>query len=143
MKSLNEDLQMRSDWLLPVCTGAERLKDVDGHKAHPTQKPEALLHRVLLATTKPGDTVLDPFFGTGTTGAVAKRLGRNFIGIERDPDYLVIARERIAVDRDGARRRIDLAAKTRREAHSLRYVDRARIAPARRRAIRHLGTLDR
>ena len=96
MKALNEDLQMRSDWLLPVCTGAERLKDVDGHKAHPTQKPEALLHRVLLATTKPGDTVLDPFFGTGTSGAVAKRLGRHFIGIERDPDYAAMAEERIA-----------------------------------------------
>jgi modification methylase len=96
MKSLNEDLQMRSDWLLPVCTGAERLKDTDGHKAHPTQKPEALLHRVLLATTRPGDTVLDPFFGTGTTGAVAKRLGRHFIGIERDRDYIAVARERIA-----------------------------------------------
>ncbi len=96
MKSLNEELQMRSDWRLPVCTGAERLKGADGHKAHPTQKPEALLHRVLLATTKPGDTVLDPFFGTGTTGAVAKRLGRHFIGIERDPDYVAMARERIA-----------------------------------------------
>ena len=97
MKSLNEELQMRSDWRLPVCTGAERLKGADGHKAHPTQKPEALLHRVVLATTKPGDTVLDPFFGTGTTGAVAKRLGRRFIGIERDPDYVAMARERIAV----------------------------------------------
>jgi modification methylase len=96
MKALNDDLQMRSDWLLPVCTGAERLKGADGHKAHPTQKPEALLHRVLLATTRPGDTVLDPFFGTGTTGAVAKRLGRHFIGIERDPAYVAIARERIA-----------------------------------------------
>jgi modification methylase len=96
MKSLNEELQMRSDWLLPVCTGAERLKGADGHKAHPTQKPEALLHRVLLATTRPGDTVLDPFFGTGTTGAVAKRLGRHFIGIERDRDYIAAARERIA-----------------------------------------------
>ncbi len=95
MKALNDDLQMRSDWLLPVCGGPERLKR-DGKKAHPTQKPEALLHRVLLATTKPGDVVLDPFFGTGTTGAVAKRLGRNFIGIERDPDYVAVARERIA-----------------------------------------------
>jgi modification methylase len=95
MKALNDELQMRSDWLLPVCGGAERLKR-DGHKAHPTQKPEALLHRVLLATTRPGDTVLDPFFGTGTTGAVARRLGRHCIGIERDPDYIAIARERIA-----------------------------------------------
>ncbi|HEX7969739.1 MAG TPA: site-specific DNA-methyltransferase, partial [Stellaceae bacterium] len=87
--------QMRSDWLLPLCGGPERLKR-DGKKAHPTQKPEALLHRVLLASTRPGDTVLDPFFGTGTTGAVAKRLGRRFIGIERDEDYAAIARERIA-----------------------------------------------
>ena len=76
MKNLNDDLQMRSDWLMPVCTGGERLK-VHGRKAHPTQKPEALLHRVLLASTKPGDIVLDPFFGTGTTGAVARKLGRH------------------------------------------------------------------
>jgi modification methylase len=95
MKALNDDLQMRSDWLLPLCGGPERLKR-DGHKAHPTQKPEALLHRVLLATTRPGDLVLDPFFGTGTTGAVAKRLGRRFVGIERDHDYITLARKRIA-----------------------------------------------
>jgi modification methylase len=95
MKALNEDLQMRSDWLIPLCGGPERLKR-DGRKAHPTQKPEALLHRVLLASTKPDDLVLDPFFGTGTTGAVAKRLGRRFIGIERDADYAELARERIA-----------------------------------------------
>ncbi len=87
LKALNDDLQMRSDWLFPICSGPERLKDDGGRKAHPTQKPEALLHRVLLASTKPGDVVLDPFFGTGTTGAVAKQLGRRFIGIERDPDY--------------------------------------------------------
>ncbi|MBV9860974.1 MAG: site-specific DNA-methyltransferase [Alphaproteobacteria bacterium] len=96
MKSLNEELQMRSDWLIPICGGPERLKDGEGRKAHPTQKPEALLHRVLLASTRPGDTVLDPFFGTGTTGAVAKRLGRRFIGIECDPDYAALARRRIA-----------------------------------------------
>jgi modification methylase len=96
MKSVNEELQMRSDWLLPVCTGGERLKGVDGQKAHPTQKPEALLHRVLLATTRPGDIVLDPFFGTGTTGAVAKRLGRHFIGIDSNAEYVAIARARIA-----------------------------------------------
>ncbi|HZB93586.1 MAG TPA: DNA methyltransferase [Stellaceae bacterium] len=95
MKALNEDLQMRSDWVIPLCSGPERLKR-DGKKAHPTQKPEALLHRVLLASTKPGDLVLDPFFGTGTTGAVAKRLGRRFIGIERDADYAALARTRIA-----------------------------------------------
>jgi len=95
MKSLNDDLQMRSDWLLPICGGGERLKR-DGKKAHPTQKPEALLHRIILASTRPGDVVLDPFFGTGTTGAVAKRLGRGFVGIERDPDYAELARSRIA-----------------------------------------------
>ena len=95
LKVFNDDLQMRSDWLLPICTGEERLKDAAGAKVHPTQKPEALLYRVLLATTKPGDVVLDPFFGTGTTGAVAKRLGRHFIGIERDRDYIAAARRRI------------------------------------------------
>ncbi|MGE5503486.1 MAG: site-specific DNA-methyltransferase [Actinomycetota bacterium] len=95
MKALNDDLQMRSDWTLPLCTGSERLKS-GGRKTHPTQKPEALLYRVLMASTRPGDVVLDPFFGTGTTGAVAKKLGRNFIGIERDPDYIAAATARIA-----------------------------------------------
>lgn len=95
MKSLNEDKQMRSDWYFPLCTGGERLKDADGNKAHPTQKPEALLHRVLMASTRKGDVVLDPFFGTGTTGAVAKKLDRQFIGIERDPTYAAFAKERI------------------------------------------------
>lgn len=95
MKALNEGLQMRSDWLLPICTGHERLKDDDGRKAHPTQKPESLLHRVILAATNPGDVILDPFIGSGTTGAVARRLRRDFIGIERDRDYARIARERI------------------------------------------------
>ena len=96
MKALNDDLQMRSDWSLPICSGPERLKDDDGHKAHPTQKPEALLYRVLLACTQPGDVVLDPFFGTGTTGAVAARLRRRWIGIEREPAYVKVAGERIA-----------------------------------------------
>ncbi|MEE8272982.1 MAG: site-specific DNA-methyltransferase [Alphaproteobacteria bacterium] len=96
MKNLNDDLQMRSDWLLPVCGGPERLRDGDGRKTHPTQKPEALLHRVILAATPVGGTVLDPFFGTGTTGAVAKRLGRRFIGIERDAGYAGAAEARIA-----------------------------------------------
>lgn len=96
MKSLNEDLQMRSDWVLPLCTGAERLKGDDGAKAHPTQKPESLLYRVLLSSSKRGDVVLDPFFGTGTTGAVAKKLGREYIGIERDPAYIKAAEERLA-----------------------------------------------
>ena len=95
MKSLNDDLQMRSDWLLPICNGGERLKDRDGRKAHPTQKPEALLHRVILASTQPGDLVLDPFFGTGTTGVVAKRLGRSYIGIERDKSYIAVAEKRL------------------------------------------------
>ena len=96
LKAGGDDVQMRSDWLFPICSGPERLKDTDGRKAHPTQKPEALLHRILVATTNPGDIVLDPFFGTGTTGAVAKRLGRCWIGIERDPDYVRAATERIA-----------------------------------------------
>ena len=96
MKAGNEDLQMRSDWFIPLCTGEERLKDTNGQKVHPTQKPEALLARVLLSASNPGDVVLDPFFGTGTTGAVAKRLGRNFVGIERDHTYAAAARARIA-----------------------------------------------
>ena len=96
MKALNDDLQMRSDWVLPICSGQERAKDEDGVKAHPTQKPEALLYRILLACTKPGDVVLDPFFGTGTTGAVARRLGRRWIGIEREPSYVQVAKQRIA-----------------------------------------------
>src|ERR1700676_2463133 len=90
MKALNDELQMRSDWLIPICGGPERLRREDGRKAHPTQKPEALLHRVLLASSRPGDLVLDPFCGSGTTGAVAKRLGRRFIGIERDPGYAAL-----------------------------------------------------
>jgi len=94
MKTLNDELQMRSDWEFPVCGGPERLKK-DGHKVHPTQKPEALLYRILLACTKKGDVVLDPFFGTGTTGAVAKRLGRHWIGIEREDAYVAAAQERI------------------------------------------------
>ncbi|MFN0262642.1 site-specific DNA-methyltransferase [Tepidamorphus sp. 3E244] len=96
MKELNDGVQMRSDWLFPLCTGGERLKDEDGNKAHPTQKPEALLARVLMASTKPGDVVLDPFFGTGTTGAVAKKLGRHFIGLEREKAYAKVANKRIA-----------------------------------------------
>ncbi len=95
MKSMNEGKQMRSDWELPLCTGAERI-EVNGEKLHTTQKPEALLYRVLLSSSNPGDIVLDPFFGTGTTGAVAKKLGRHYIGIEKEPAYI-----------DGARRRIE------------------------------------
>ncbi len=95
MKGLNDELQMRSDWLIPLCTGAERLKR-EGRRAHSTQKPEALLYRVILAATNPGNVVLDPFFGSGTTGAVAKRLGRRWLGIERDPAYVRLAEHRIA-----------------------------------------------
>ena len=95
MKALNDDVQMRSDWELPLCTGHERIKE-EGKKAHPTQKPENLLARVILASTRRNDIVLDPFFGTGTTGAVAKRLNRQFIGIEQDSSYVKIATRRIA-----------------------------------------------
>ena len=96
MKNMNDEKQMRSDWILPICSGKERRRDDDGGKVHPTQKPEALLYRVIMSSTKPNDVILDPFFGSGTTGAVAKRLGRNFIGIERDPTYAKYAERRIA-----------------------------------------------
>ena len=96
MKALNEDLQMRSDWLLPICGGPERLREEGGRKTHPTQKPEALLHRILLASSHQGQIVLDPFLGSGTTAAAAKRLGRSFIGIERDPAYAEAAAARVA-----------------------------------------------
>ncbi|HBG98627.1 MAG: site-specific DNA-methyltransferase [Rhodobacteraceae bacterium] len=102
-KALNEDVQMRSDWVIPICTGAERLKDANGAKLHATQKPEALLHRIMVISTRPGDLVLDPFFGTGTTGAVAKRLGRDFIGIEREARYREAAATRIAALRPWGR----------------------------------------
>ena len=105
LKALNEGIQMRSDWVLPICNGGERLKDETGEKAHPTQKPQALLHRVLVGSTNPGDVVLDPFFGTGTTGAVAKMLGRDWIGIEREPTYRAVAEKRIS-----SVRRLDKAA---------------------------------
>jgi modification methylase len=135
MKALNDDLQMRSDWLLPLCGGSERLKLVDGEgklrKAHPTQKPEALLHRVILAASKPGDVILDPFFGTGTTGAVAKRLNRRFIGLERERDYARLARERLAEVR--AHDAEDVAiARTRREEPRIPFgalVERGLIKP--------------
>ncbi len=95
MKMANDEVQMRSDWLFPICNGGERLKDENGDKVHPTQKPEALLHRVIMSSTKPGDVILDPFFGSGTTGAVAKRLGRNFVGIDREDKYIDAALKRI------------------------------------------------
>src|ERR1700722_3630189 len=96
MKALNDELQMRSDWTLPICSGGERLKNANGEKAHSTQKPESLLHRVIVSSTKPGDVVLDPFLGSGPSAAVAKKLGRHFIGIEREAAYAKIARARIA-----------------------------------------------
>ena len=95
LQELNDGVQMRSDWVIPICNGGERLKDEKGDKAHPTQKPEALLHRVLVGSTNAGDVVLDPFFGTGTTGAVAKKLGRHFIGIEREEAYRKVAEKRL------------------------------------------------
>lgn len=94
MKALNDDLQMRSDWVIPLATGKERIKS-NGTKAHPTQKPEGLLYRVILSSSNMGDIILDPFFGSGTTGAVAKKLGRHFIGIERDKKYIKVAQKRI------------------------------------------------
>jgi modification methylase len=116
MKALNEGIQMRSDWLFPLCTGAERLKDGEGAKVHPTQKPEALLRRVILATTKPGDLVLDPFFGTGTTGAAAKALGRRWLGIERDSGYRKVAMTRLASIQAPAAADVELAKPKREEA---------------------------
>lgn len=115
LKALNEGVQMRSDWVLPICTGHERLKDANGDKAHPTQKPEALLHRVLLGTTNPGDVVLDPFFGTGTTGAVAKMLGRHFIGIERESTYREVAERRISKIRKFDKSALEVTASKRAE----------------------------
>jgi modification methylase len=96
LKAGNEDIQVRSDWIIALCTGEERLKRKDKKKLHPTQKPEALLARVILASSRPDDLVLDPFAGTGTTGAVAKRLGRRFLGIEREPAYASAAERRLA-----------------------------------------------
>ncbi|OJY34798.1 MAG: modification methylase [Rhizobiales bacterium 65-9] len=96
LKSGNDDTQLRSDWFMPICTGEERMKDDAGRKAHPTQKPEALLAKIILAASNPGDLIIDPFFGSGTTGAVAKKLGRRFIGFEREQDYANVAMRRIA-----------------------------------------------
>ncbi len=115
MKALNDDLQMRSDWLIPLCGGPERLRRGGGGKAHPTQKPEALLHRVIMASTRPDDVVLDPFFGTGTTGAVARKLGRRFIGIEREAEYRRIAEMRLAAISDVVDRELVDAPAKRRE----------------------------
>ena len=96
MKQLNNNKQMRSDdWLINICSGQERLKDINKQKIHNTQKPEELLLRVILSSTKPGDLVLDPFFGTGTTGVICKKLGRKFIGIEKNATYIKEAKKRI------------------------------------------------
>ena len=115
LKALNDGIQMRSDWVLPICNGGERLKDDNGDKAHPTQKPESLLHRVLVGSTNPGDVVLDPFFGTGTTGAVAKKLGRDFIGIEREAAYRKVAQRRIDAARKYDRSSLEVSASKRNE----------------------------
>ena len=96
MKAFNEDLQLRSDWYIPICNGGERLKDNEGNKVHSTQKPEALLYRIIISTSNPEDIVLDPFMGSGTTGAIAKKLGRSFIGIEKEDAYIKVANDRIA-----------------------------------------------
>ena len=95
LKELNEGIQMRSDWLFPICNGSERLKKENGSKLHPTQKPESILHRIIIASTKPEDIILDPFFGSGTTGVVAKKLGRSYIGIDQDSNYVLAAKKRI------------------------------------------------
>jgi len=131
MKALNDDIQMRSDWFFPLCTGPERLRNQHGLKLHPTQKPEALLHRVLLASTAPGDIVLDPFLGTGTTAVVAKRLHRHFIGVERHPAYAEAAIGRIRqtrpVSEDGV-----ATAPSKREAPRVPFgslVERGLLAP--------------
>ncbi len=115
LKALNEGVQMRSDWVIPICTGNERLKDDQGDKAHPTQKPEALLHRIILGTTNPGDVVLDPFFGTGTTGAVAKMLGREYIGIEREEAYRLAAQKRLEKVRKFDREALEITGSKRAE----------------------------
>jgi len=115
LKALNDGVQMRSDWLLPICNGHERLKDSDGNKAHPTQKPESLLHRVLVGSTNVGDVVLDPFFGTGTTGAVAKKLGRDFIGIEREQAYRTVAEKRLKSIRRHDRQSLEVTTSKRAE----------------------------
>ena len=131
MKALNDDLQMRSDWFLPLCTGAERLRNQHGLKLHPTQKPESLLHRVLLASTSPGDIILDPFLGTGTTAAMAKRLHRHFIGMERHPAYAEAAIGRVRRERPASTEGM-AATPTKREAVRVPFgslIERGLIAP--------------
>ena len=133
MKNMNDEKQMRSDWILPICSGKERLRDGAGDKIHPTQKPEALLYRVIMSSTKPGDVILDPFFGSGTTGAVANPLGRHYIGIERDKDLRQTRGTADRLDRNSTNRRgADHAVQARRTAHSLRHRAGARPDQARR-----------
>ena len=137
LKAGNEDIQVRSDWTLPLCTGEERLKGRDGKKLHPTQKPEALLARVILASSRPDDLVLDPFNGTGTTGAVATHLGRRYIGIERDPAYAKAAEKRIAaVEAAGSADARAVHDRARGAARAVRRADRARHGLGRRQARR-------
>ena len=137
MKALNDELQMRSDWLFPICSGAERLKQDGGRKTHPTQKPEALLHRIILASSHRGDVVLDPFLGSGTTAAVAKRLGRSFIGIEREEAYAAAAEGRLAAVKPLRSGSVEIVRKqTGRGADSLRRAGRDRADLARYRALR-------
>jgi len=131
MKSLNDDIQMRSDWFIPLCTGEERLKNQHGLKLHPTQKPEALLHRVMLSSTNEGDIILDPFAGTGTTAAVAKRLNRHFIGIERHPAYVEAALGRLRAIRTGTGHGVSMVP-TKRDVPRIpfgSFVERGVIAP--------------
>ena len=131
MKHLNDDKQMRSDWELPICTGGERIKDANGKKAHPTQKPESLLARVILSSSEPNDIVLDPFTGSGTTPTVAKKLGRRFIGIERDPTYAEVAHERIAAAKPVAKNE-DLVIPAKREEPRIPFgtlIERGLIKP--------------
>jgi modification methylase len=131
MKALNDDVQMRSDWFLPLCTGAERLRNAHGLKLHPTQKPESLLHRVLLSSTSPGDIILDPFLGTGTTAAVARRLARHYIGIERHPAYVEAALGRVAKIKPGSPES-NATTPTRREAVRVPFgslIERGLLAP--------------
>jgi hypothetical protein len=114
MKAFNDDKQMTNVWHIPICSGAERIK-IDGKKAHSTQKPEALLYRVILSSTNVGDVILDPFFGSGTTGAVAKKLGRNFIGIERESRYVEVARARIDAVKPAPQKALTVAQSRRQE----------------------------
>ena len=134
MKALNDDIQMRSDWFIPLCTGEERLRNQHGLKLHPTQKPEALLHRVMLSSTSPGDIILDPFAGTGTTASVARRLHRHFIGIERHPAYAEAAIGRVRRTKPVSDAGV-VTAPTKRDAPRIPFgslVERGLIAPGTR-----------